>query len=116
MLAPLSNQTQQTRLHPAAWPTGVSEQPDDHINQEEQSIKLRILQENLNKSEQAHLDIINEKVSGNYNIILIQEPYATQFNAIQTLTNFSSIFPSNRFQRGHNNKVNHLGQQESRHK
>ena len=73
------------------------EQPDDHANQEEQSIKIRILQVNLNKSEQAHLDIINEEVSKNYDIMLIQEPYATRLNAIRTPTNFSSVFPSNRF-------------------
>jgi hypothetical protein len=58
--------------------------------------KLCILQINLNKSEKAHLDIINERVNQNYDIILIQEPYTTIFNAIWTPTNFRPIFPSHR--------------------
>jgi hypothetical protein len=44
--------------------------------------RLWIVQLNLNKSEKAHLDIINENLSHNYDIILIQEPYTTTFNAI----------------------------------
>ena len=59
--------------------------------------KLRILQINLNKSEKAHLDIISERVSEKYDIMLIQEPYTTRFNAIRTPTNFRPVFPSNRF-------------------
>src|ERR1700679_1297583 len=58
--------------------------------------KLRILQINLNKSEKAHLDIINKRVSQNYDIILIQEPHTTIFNAIRTPTNFRPVFPSHR--------------------
>ena len=53
---------------------------------------------NLNKLEKAHLDIINEKVSTNYDIMLIQEPYTTTFNAIQLPTNFRPIFSINRLQ------------------
>lgn len=59
-------------------------------------MKIRILQCNLNKSEKAHLDIINEKVSRNYNIILIQEPYTTKFNVIRTPTNFWPVSPRSR--------------------
>jgi hypothetical protein len=55
--------------------------------------KLCILQINLNKSEKAHLDIINKQVSQNYDIILIQEPYTTIFIAVQTPTNFRPVFP-----------------------
>ena len=58
--------------------------------------KLRILQINLNKSEKAHLDIINERVSEKYDIMLIQELHTTKFNAIRTPANFKPIFPSNR--------------------
>ena len=61
-------------------------------------MKLRILQCNLNKSEKAHLDIINEKVSKNYDIMLIQEPYTTSFNAIRTPANFRPVSPRNRNQ------------------
>ena len=60
--------------------------------------QLRILQINLNKSEKAHLDIINERVSNSYDIILIQEPYTTVFNAVRTPANFRPVFPSHRFQ------------------
>ena len=59
---------------------------------------IKILQINLNKSEKAHLNIINEKVSHIYNIILIPEPYTTVFNAIRTPANFRPVYPSNRFQ------------------
>jgi hypothetical protein len=64
--------------------------------QEDQSFKIRILQINLNKLEKAHLNIINEKVSQNYNIMLIQEPYTTKFNAIRTPANFRPVIPKNR--------------------
>jgi exonuclease III len=57
-----------------------------------------ILQINLNKSEKAHLDIINERVSEKYDIILIQEPYTTTFNAIRTPPNFRPVYPNNRSQ------------------
>lgn len=43
---------------------------------------LNIIQINLNKSGKAYLDIINKKVSKNYNLMLIQGPYTTTFNAI----------------------------------
>ena len=51
------------------------------------------MQINLNKSEKAHLDIINESVSTKYDIMLIQEPYTTQFNAIRTPANFRPVAP-----------------------
>ena len=59
---------------------------------------IRIFQINLNKSEKAHLDIINERVSQKYDVMLIQEPYTTTFNAIRTPTNFRPVFPSHRLQ------------------
>jgi ribonuclease HI/endonuclease/exonuclease/phosphatase family metal-dependent hydrolase len=58
--------------------------------------KLRILQINLNKSEKAHLDILNEAVSQKYDIMLIQEPFTTVFNAIRTPANFRPVFPAHR--------------------
>jgi len=66
----------------------------DPQNEEPKSIV--ILQINLNKSEKAHLDIINEQVSQLYDIILIQEPYTTRFNAIRTPANFRPVYPTNR--------------------
>ena len=66
--------------------------------QDEDPINITLLQVNLNKSEKAHLDIINKKVSQKYNVMLIQEPYTTKFNAIQTPTNFRPVYPTNRLQ------------------
>lgn len=66
----------------------MNEQPNDQANQETKHKKLRILQINLNKSEKAHLDIINRNVSQMYDIILIQEPHTTAFNVIRTQSLF----------------------------
>jgi hypothetical protein len=66
--------------------------------QDEDPKSIILLQINLNKSEKAHLDIINESVSQKYDIILIQEPYTTKFNAIRTPANFRPVYPPNRFQ------------------
>ena len=71
--------------------------PEVPRNQENNN-RLRIFQLNLNKSEKAHLDVINERVSQKYDIILIQEPYTTAFNAIRTPSNFRPVFPAHRFQ------------------
>ena len=76
----------------------MPEHPEEQHDQPEDINRLRLLQINLNKSERAHLDIINERISGKYDIILIQEPYTTQFNAIRTPTNFRPVFPTNRLQ------------------
>jgi 2-methylaconitate cis-trans-isomerase PrpF len=66
----------------------MNEQQAGPIIQEDNTTKIRILQINLNKSERAHLDIINERISSEFDIMLIQEPYATAFNAIRTPSNF----------------------------
>jgi exonuclease III len=76
----------------------MPEQPDEHHNQADDNDSIRILQINLNKSEKAHLDILNEQVSLKYDIILIQEPYTTTFNGIRTPANFRPVFPTHRFQ------------------
>jgi hypothetical protein len=64
------------------------------MQQEEQT--LTIMQINLNKSEKAHLDIINEDVSQKYDIILVQEPHVTTFNKVRSPANFRTVFPINR--------------------
>src|ERR1700678_1531424 len=66
--------------------------PQDRSNNE----KIWMLQLNLNKSERAHLDIINENLSQDYDLILIQEPYTTTFNVVRTPTNFRPVFPAHR--------------------
>jgi hypothetical protein len=73
----------------------MPEQPEEHQDSNNNET-LRLLQINLNKSEKAHLDIINENLSQDYDLILIQEPYTTTFNAIRTPTNFRPVFPVHR--------------------
>ena len=68
--------------------------------------KLRILQINLNKSQKAHLDIVNEEISQNYDIILVQEPFSTKFNVLRTPTNCRPVFPINRI--GNEDKVHSI--------
>ena len=58
--------------------------------------RLRLLQLNLNKSEKAHLDLINGSLGKNWDIILIQEPYLTHLGHIRTPNGFTSIFPHDR--------------------
>jgi ribonuclease HI/exonuclease III len=62
-----------------------------------ETLRLRILQINLNKSEKAHLDLLNNVTSKDWDIVLIQEPHTiNRFNAIRTPTNFRPVFPENR--------------------
>jgi exonuclease III len=60
---------------------------------------LRIFQINLNKSQTAHLEIINTIESGKWDVILVQEPHMlNKFNAIRTPTNFRPVFLDDRGQ------------------
>ena len=59
---------------------------------------LHIFQINLNKSIKVHLELMNDRLSKLYEIILIQEPHINIFNSIRTPTNFRAVFPSNRKQ------------------
>ena len=69
--------------------SGPSEPP-----QQSNATNLCIFQINLNKSEKAHLDLINAKLSKKYDIILIQEPHTIKFNKIRMPPNFRLVFPS----------------------
>ena len=73
-------------------------QQETHNRQEEGPKTITIFQINLNKSEKAHLDLINDEVSHKYDIMLIQEPYTTPFNAIRTPSNFRPVYPTHRFE------------------
>ena len=80
--------------------------PGTQTNRDDkEKLQLQLLQINLNKSEKAHLDIINERVSQNYNIILIQEPHTTAFNVIRTPTNFRPVFPAHRLQNQNQDQI-----------
>jgi len=79
----------------------MPEQPTQNPQQPAQSTPpapaslLHILQINLNKSEKAHLDLLSNIEGKDWDIVLIQEPHTTKFNAIRTPNNFCPIFPEN---------------------
>jgi len=61
--------------------------------------RLQILQININKSQKAHLDLINRALGRNWDLILIQEPHIliqephiTHLGHIRTPNGFTSIF------------------------
>src|SRR5882757_8758513 len=60
-------------------------------------LSLRILQLNLNKSEKAHIEFINNIKKENWDVVLVQEPHMiSRFNVLRTPTNFRPVFPENR--------------------
>ncbi len=61
--------------------------------------RLRILQINLNKSEKAHLDLLNGPLGTNWDIVLIQEPHVTKFRTIRTPMKFRQVYPADRWKR-----------------
>ena len=73
-------------------------QPNLYNAQVDEEKSIKIIQINFNKSKKAHLEIINDNISQKYDIMLIQEPHTTTFNAICTPVNFRPVFPSNRLQ------------------
>ena len=79
--------------------------PQEHPHHTQQLTLLCILQINLNKSEKAHLELINSVKSKDWDIVLVQEPHNIgHFNTIQSSTNFHSIFSEDR---GRNDKHIH---------
>ena len=70
----------------------MSIHPAPNVDQEDQQ-SITILQINLNKSDKAHLDLVNEQLSQNYDIVLIQEPHTTRFNMLRTPSNFRQVIP-----------------------
>lgn len=62
--------------------------------------QLRILQINLNKSEKAHLDLLNGPLGTRWDIVLLQEPHVTKFNTIRTLMQFRQVYPTDRYKEG----------------
>ena len=69
-------------------------------NRDMQPRLLRILQINLNKSEKAHLEMINSIKAEDWDVVLVQEPHATAFNAIRMPTRFRPVFPDDRGRNG----------------
>jgi len=59
--------------------------------------RLKILQLNLNKSQKAHLNLINGPLGNNWDLILIQELYITPLSHIRTPNGFTIISLQDRF-------------------
>lgn len=55
---------------------------------------LRILQINLNKSEKAQLELLNNDLQKNWDIVLLQEPYTNFYRNIATPKGFRHVYPS----------------------
>ena len=51
---------------------------------------------NLNKSEKAHLDLINGPLGTDWDIVLLQELHVTKFSTIQTPWKFQQVYSSDR--------------------
>ena len=80
----------------------MNNQHSQHTNrrtQQESNSQLKslcILQINLNKSEKAHLELLNSLKGDEWDIVLVQEPHVTAFCAIRTPTKFRPVFPDDR--------------------
>jgi len=57
---------------------------------------VSIFQINLGKSRDAQNELINRKLSDQYDIILVQEPYIHPLGHIPTPSNFHPIIPETR--------------------
>src|SRR6266481_8045117 len=57
-------------------------------------MRLRIWQQNLNKSDRAHFDLINSPVHKNWDIILLQEPYIDTLGNTKANSRWHTVYPS----------------------
>ncbi len=58
--------------------------------------RLRILQLNMNKSEAAHLDLLNRNLPKFWDIVCLQEPHITKRGNIRTPHKFRQVYPASR--------------------
>ena len=56
-------------------------------------IKLRVWQQNLNKSRVAQEDLINSDVHKNYDAMLLQEPFIDAFGNTKSTRNWRVVYP-----------------------
>ena len=56
--------------------------------------RLRIWQQNLNKSDKAHFDLINAPVHKEWDLLLLQEPYIDAFGNTKATSKWHVIYPS----------------------
>jgi hypothetical protein len=70
----------------------------NHIQPENR--RLQILQINMNRSETAHLDLINCNLGKYWDVICLQEPHITKHGNIRTPKQFRPIYPVSRNKEG----------------
>src|SRR6266481_4526292 len=56
--------------------------------------RLRLWQQNLNKSDKAHFDLINSPVHNDWDLLLLQEPYIDMFGNTKVNSKWHTIYPS----------------------
>ncbi|KAF7783210.1 hypothetical protein Agabi119p4_2586 [Agaricus bisporus var. burnettii] len=54
----------------------------------------------MNRSEAAHLDLINRNLGKNWDVICLQEPHITKYGNIRTPKHFRQVYPVSRGQEG----------------
>src|SRR6266481_2002222 len=57
-------------------------------------VRLRIGQQNLNKSDKAHYDLINSPAHKDWDLLLLQEPYIDMYGNIKATSHWHTIYPS----------------------
>ncbi|TEB25249.1 hypothetical protein FA13DRAFT_1637584, partial [Coprinellus micaceus] len=65
----------------------------EHDEQQYNGKYLRILQINLNKSEKAQAELLNNNLQKNWDIVLLQEPYTNFYRNIATPRGFRHVYP-----------------------
>ena len=58
------------------------------------SLSLRIWQQNLNKSDKAHYNLINMPLHKNWDILALQEPYIDTFGNTKANSRWHIVYPS----------------------
>src|SRR6266481_368946 len=56
--------------------------------------RLRLWQQNLNKSDKAHFDLINSPVHRDWDLLLLQEPYIDMFGNTKANSKWHTLYPS----------------------
>ena len=56
--------------------------------------RLRIWQQNLNKSDKAQFDLINSLIQKQWDLLLLQEPYIDSFGNTKANSKWHTVYPS----------------------
>ena len=56
--------------------------------------RLKIWQQNLNKSDKAHFDLINSPVHKDWDLLLLQEPYIDKLGNTKVTSKWHTVYPS----------------------